>query len=213
MSSADSFKLAADIAAQNINCRNGREENSKVIKQEIEKNHKMINEFLQTLSSTEGKSKNKENKNKEIERKRQELLSLQETLISLKERKTLKKEKKQMNSFEQCPIVVNKIHDILFQLSETAITNPNKKVSVFSMLKAAQIISQLTDLCQSEGFIDETDEEKEKRHEKEKEEEEKIRKYFQKDKAKKEEEEEDYSDYDYDEEDNKEEGETGDLYI
>lgn len=142
--------------AQNI------EKTIQLIEKSLKENSSIIDEFETNTPTV--KSVISENKQKDeiIKKKREELLQLQNALIKIK---TLRKkdDKDTLESWEPVPIVVNRIQDLVMKLSETAINDKTVAIPILSIFKVNDALNTLFDISSSEGFINETEEEKQKR--------------------------------------------------
>ena len=160
--------IAGQIAVKSMEKKNSNISESNLIKKNIEKNHIMMNEFVSTLPEIERKNHILKDKDNIIAEKQKILSDLQQTLLQTKESKLNSSSSIQQNSnqtYEPIPIVVSKLFDLLYKLSESAITNKNNLIPLQSLLKINGSIEQLIDLCYKEGFIIESQEKNEQRKE------------------------------------------------
>ena len=160
--------IAGQIAVKSMEKKNSNISESNLIKKNIEKNHIMMNEFVSTLPEIERKNHILKDKDNIIAEKQKILSDLQQTLLQTKESKLNSSSSIQQNSnqtYEPIPIVVSKLFDLLYKLSESAITNKNNLIPLQSLLTINDSIEQLIDLCYKEGFIIESQEKNEQRKE------------------------------------------------
>ena len=160
--------IAGQIAVKSMEKKNSTDAESNLIKKRIEKNHVMMNEFVQTLPEAEKRNQILRDKDKIIEERKIMLGELQQSLLLAKESKLNQQFDNDQNlnqSYEPIPIIVSKLLDLLYKLSESALDHADNSVPLQSLLKVNESIEQLIDLCYQEKFITESEEKNEKRKE------------------------------------------------
>jgi hypothetical protein len=151
---SSAIQLAVDTASQ----ADSVEKENEKLRKKLDKNLRLIAEFELALPRTQSLQAQLRTKAAEIEQKRRGLAGLQAALIQAL--KTQAQNEPEVPSLKPIPIVMNRVQDFVYELTEAAAEKNALAVPIVSILAVAQSLSKLYDTLVETGNLTETPDEK-----------------------------------------------------
>jgi len=144
------------------NCKTVEDEN-KALREQLKKNLQLLNDYEEAAPRAKILREQLKVKEQKLENKRKELIELQDAIISTLKSQKQPKESNSQESLAPIPIVMNRIQQLVMNLSETAVDQKTTAVPILSLFKASDALNQLFDALVEQKIIEEGPQEREAR--------------------------------------------------
>ena len=139
------------------------EEENNTLREQLKKNEQLLNGFDEATPRARSLQAQLKEKEEKLENKKLELIELQESIIATLRTQSTPKEQNPKEELAPIPIVLNRIQQMVMNLTETAVDQNTTSIPILSLFKASDLLNHLFDALVDQKIIEENEQEREAR--------------------------------------------------